>query len=512
MDKRPLFTVVPFLLAFYAGLAGMPTDVYRICRYGFAFLKIEPWLRRGCDALSWVTRPAACGWFAQWRWAFACLAVILLLVALAPPAQVIDGVMLAAPVWAGKRTRLDSEMKAAATKAKDVMTAAEKENRELSAEERKSVTEHLDEAKKLRAQITAIDVDLEMEKQIEALSAGAGAAPVAPGESRPAVDRRSLGQRFVASSIYDQIKAGAHRTMGFNASLEIPDYGFAMGATTLTEQAGSGEKIVLPDFRPGIIPTLLRQIRVTQMLMPGTTDSNVIEYMEETTFTNAAASRAEAAAAAEAALVFDRKVETVRSIAHFLPVTQEMLEDQAQAQSYIDGRLQLGVNLAEENQLLNGDGVAPNLTGLMNRTGLAAAVARGADTNVDAIFKQIMAILKNAFVLVDGLVLHPDNWQTIVLSKDGNGQYYGLGPFSPVQVPVLWGVPASVTPVIAANTSLVGAYGQFAQRFVRRGVTITATNSHSDFFTKRLVAILAEMREGLAVYRPAAFGKVTGLN
>ncbi|CAN5869487.1 hypothetical protein BH24ACI4_BH24ACI4_27310 [soil metagenome] len=45
--------------------------------------------------------------------------------------------------------------------------------------------------------------------------------------------------------------------------------------------------------------------------------------------------------------------------------------------TYIDGRMRDGVDVTEDDQLLNGSGVGANLTGILNRTGLAAAQARG---------------------------------------------------------------------------------------------------------------------------------------
>src|SRR5262249_3527123 len=141
--------------------------------------------------------------------------------------------------------------------------------------------------------------------------------------------------------------------------------------TTLTEDPASGGGLVVPDVQPGIIPLPTRKIVVADLLAPGTTTSNAVTFMEETTFTNAAAPVAEGTAKPESALVFTQKTESVRKLAHWLPVTDEILEDVAQLTSYINQRLRLGVQLAEDDQLLNGNGTAPNLLGLLNRTGLA---------------------------------------------------------------------------------------------------------------------------------------------
>jgi HK97 family phage major capsid protein len=64
---------------------------------------------------------------------------------------------------------------------------------------------------------------------------------------------------------------------------------------------------------------------------------------------------------------------------------------------------------------------------------------------------------------------------------------------------------------MTAGTALVGAFKTAAQIFRKGGVRVEASNSHADFFVKNLVAIRAEERLALAVYRPAAFGEVTGL-
>jgi HK97 family phage major capsid protein len=251
---------------------------------------------------------------------------------------------------------------------------------------------------------------------------------------------------------------------------------------------------------------------VADLIAPGTTDSTSIVYMKESSFTNAAATVAEGATKPESTLVFDQATDPVRKIAHWLPVTEEMLEDVSQIRSYIDARLRLGVELEEEDQLLNGDGTAPNISGILDRSGLTAAQARGADTNADAIFKQITTIATTVFVQPTGIVMNPANWQTVQLTKNAAGNYLGNGPWAPAQPAQLWGLPVAVTPSIAANLGLVGDFRGSAQVFRKGGLRVEASNSHSDFFVKNLVAIRAEERLALAVYREAAFGTVTGLN
>lgn len=323
---------------------------------------------------------------------------------------------------------------------------------------------------------------------------------------------KSLGQQFVESELgqfFQKKLQRGHR----NWNTPVAELMIAqLRAATLTTDPASGGDLVVSDFRPGITPLTFKRLTVRDLLAPGSTDSNNISYMKETTFTNTAATVAEGAAKPESTLVFDLVNDLVQVIAHWLPVTEQMLEDVSQIRSYIDARLRLGVELTEEDQLLNGDGTPPNISGILDRVGLTAAQARGADSNIDAIFKEQMKIFNASFVMPDGHVINPANWQTIQLMKDNNGQYYGSGPFAGPQAPTLWGLPVAVSPSIAAGTALTGSFKSSAQIFDHGGLRVDVSNSHSDFFTKNLVAIRAEERLALAVYRPAAFGTSTGLN
>jgi HK97 family phage major capsid protein len=410
------------------------------------------------------------------------------------------------------KSTLIEERNAAASKADEFFKAAEKENRELEAGEREKVNEHLAKAKELNDRIVAIEGDEETRRQIaefqqQSANAATQHQSVISGGERKIL---SFGEQFVRSQVYQEAIRGKKRMRGWTSG-EIELAG-SIQAATLTTDAASGGDLIVPSYRPGITEILFQRLTVADLLATGETDSPTIYYMKETTATNAAATVAEGAAKPESTLAFDATTDSLKKIATWLPVSDEMLDDVAQIRSYIDNRLRFFIAQQEEAQLLNGDGTGTNLTGLRNRVGLTADQARGTDSNADAIFKQIMAIMTAAFVMPDGVIVHPANWTTTALSKDSNGQYLGAGPFNTPLVPRMWGLPVVVTNAITSGVALVGAFRMGAQVFRKGGITVESSNSHASFFTTNLTAIRAEERAALAVYRPAAFGEVTGLN
>jgi HK97 family phage major capsid protein len=411
------------------------------------------------------------------------------------------------------KNTLASERAEALRLAQAFMTAADAEGRELTEEERGKVKEHIAKAEELNARIAALQGDDDLRRQISQFQgeqASRQQQAITDGEERGRRKILSLGEQFVRSQVYQDAIRGKKRMKGWSSG-EIELEG-GLRAATLTTDAASGGDLIVPNYLSGITEILFQRLTVADLMAQGTTDGPTIYYMKETTATNAAGTVAEGAAKPESTLIFDAVTDSLKKIATWLPVSDEMLDDVAQIRSYIENRLRFFVEQQEEAQLLNGDGLGTNLTGLRNRVGLAADVARGTDSNADAIFKQIMAIMTSAFVMPDGIIIHPTNWQAIALSKDTNGAYLGAGPFNAPQQYRLWGLPVVVTTAITANTALVGAFKMGAQVFRKGGIAVEASNSHSDYFTKNLTAIRAEERVALAVYRPGAFGEVTGLN
>jgi HK97 family phage major capsid protein len=211
--------------------------------------------------------------------------------------------------------------------------------------------------------------------------------------------------------------------------------------------------------------------------------------------------------------------EALSKIAGFIKESDELVEDLPFLKSAIDGRLLYQLNLFIEDQLLNGSGAAGNLRGLLNRVGIQTEV-RGStaagDNAQDTIFRAITKVQTGSGLTADGIVINPTDYQTLRLLKDANSQYFGGGFFSGqygqggiMEQPPLWGLRTVVTPAIAANTVLVGSFGQAGSVVSKGGVRVEATNTEGNDFTNNRITVRAERRMALAVRQPAAFVKVT---
>jgi HK97 family phage major capsid protein len=331
--------------------------------------------------------------------------------------------------------------------------------------------------------------------------------PALPGSKQAAEDygRQVLRNRGVSGLIkehkgWQEFVKGLRRDVSID--LPIVDFKALITLSNINSQAA----------RQGPVDMALEERTVGDLMAQGATDRNTIEYYEETTLTNAAATVAEGGTKPESALGWTLRTESVRKIATFIPATRESLDDVAFLEATIRNRLAFMVRRAEETQLLSGDGVAPNILGLLNRSGIQTQ-AKGAEPTPDAIYKGMQKVRGaggSGFAEPTGVVLHPNDWTDIKLLRTADGIYIWGNP-SEEGPDRIWGLPVRQTTAMPENTGLVGAFRPYAEVIRREGITVTLSTEHSTYFVENKVAILAEERLALAVYRPSAFSTVTGI-
>lgn len=309
-------------------------------------------------------------------------------------------------------------------------------------------------------------------------------------------ETKSLGRQFTASAAYK----GKSGNIGPEAHLDIEV------KTLMTTSAGWAPET----NRTGrVVPYATRPVQIIDLLPQTTTGQAAVVYMEETTFTNAAAETAEAGSFPESALALTEQSSPVRKISTFLPVTDEQLEDEAQAQGYIENRLPFMLRQRLDGQVLVGNGTAPNLRGFLNVVGVQTQ-AKGADPVPDAVYKAMVNVRVTGRAFPGAVVFHPLDWQDVRLLRTVDGIYVWGSP-SEAGPDRIWGLPVAQSDAITQNTALVGDFEGFSELSTRRGIDVQISNSHGTYFVEGKQAIRADVRVALVVYRPTAFCTVTGI-
>ncbi|ENV1281907.1 phage major capsid protein [Vibrio cholerae] len=282
-----------------------------------------------------------------------------------------------------------------------------------------------------------------------------------------------------------------------------------MPRSAITSATGSGGGLVAPDRRAGIIAIPERQMTIRDLIAPGTTASNMVQYVKETGFTNNAAPVAENTSKPYSDITFAMENASVQTIAHLMKASRQILDDASALASFIDARARYGLMIKEEGQLLYGNGTGANLHGIIPQASAYAAPTGAEVTTEQRIDRLRLAILQAALAEypATGIVLHPTDWATIELLKDNTGKYI-IGNPQNGTTPTLWRLPVVATQSINQNDFLVGAFNLGAQIFDRMDIEVLVSTENTDDFEKNMVTLRAEERLAFAVYRPEAF--VTG--
>jgi len=335
----------------------------------------------------------------------------------------------------------------------------------------------------------------------------------------------SPGEQFVLSREYRELKSNG----AFQSSLNRVQFGVnLLDGTSLIEwkdllygsSATSGGAFVQNDRLPGMIDIRQREVRMLDIVPRLTTSSDTVEYVQENTFTNAAAFTAEATATTgttgekpESALAYATATATVRTLAHWIPITNRMLDDAPAVRGLINSRLLMGLNLTLESQIVSGDGTGDNFTGILATSGICIQAA-GTDSVLDRMFKGRGQVRVTGRGIPSAYIIHPNDWAAIRLARQnvatGTLGDYLMGPPSQVGAVTVWGIPVVESDVETENTVLVGDFAQGCSLFDREQAAIRV-GTIGDQFIRNMQTILAELRAAFVVWRPAMFCRITGV-
>jgi HK97 family phage major capsid protein len=260
---------------------------------------------------------------------------------------------------------------------------------------------------------------------------------------------------------------------------------------------------------PGITPEPRAVLRVRDVLAQSQTSLQVVDFVKVTTPMGIASPQVETSPKVENAVAFTSYSERVKTIATWIPASKQCLDDFQELGTYLENALPYYVNMAEEIQLLSGDGTGENLHGILVQstafnTGLLPPASAGWQ-RIDVIGRAIEQINMAAEIEPTFVILNPKDWWSLRLTKDSFGRYL-LGDPQTIGPPNIFGLSAVWTPNMPQGTFLVGSGSPVASEIRDRMLMqIELSTEHASFFVQNLVAIRAEKRLAFVMKRGGSY-------
>jgi HK97 family phage major capsid protein len=379
--------------------------------------------------------------------------------------------------------------------------------------------EELSEIKKLTGEIEAMGPELVELEEVEAIKRANGERIKdynAPSRSwphgnggdgasqQPFTGTKSIGAEVIENPEMQEFLKRFKDGFGLSGGVRIE----SPKVEVKTLVVGLSSPLVNQDRKPIVDSAYARPLTIRDIITVGRTDSDTVEYVRQNSVTNNAAPVAEATATSdgtgakpESAMTFQLISELAKTIAHWIPATTRALQDAGQLETYINTFLRYGLEEELEDQILTGNGAGQNFDGILHVSG---TTPQAFDTNILTTTRKARTKVRvTGRATPTAWVMNPSDWETFDLTEDNEARYYFGGPREMGQ-PRLWGLPVVESEGMTAGTAVVADW-RLAVLWERLQAMVSMSNSHSDFFVRNLIAILAEMRAVFGVIRPAAF-------
>jgi HK97 family phage major capsid protein len=281
---------------------------------------------------------------------------------------------------------------------------------------------------------------------------------------------------------------------------------------TLIQESPTDAGLWMPRGTPQ--PPLIRQQRlfVRDLLSVINTTLASVPYIRElnpATNETGASSVAEGVAKPEVTMAFVGDDAPMRKIAAWVPVTSEIVDDAPTLRGYIDTRLGYMLAMREEREILNGNGISPDLRGIRNFVGLQTQAAVSGDYS--ATIGLSMGKIENVDGEPDGLAINPTDYWVMMTTRHSSQYDGGFTPGLPWSMapPTIFGLQVIRTRSMESGKALIGSFRLGATLFDRQQTVIKVGDQHSDWLVLNKLVVLAEERVGLANHRPDLFCEAT---
>jgi HK97 family phage major capsid protein len=349
--------------------------------------------------------------------------------------------------------------------------------------------------------------------------------PAQPGQGGAKGRRMTPGEHFVRSGQYLTAKNNGLLTNALNRlefGVPLPDGASLLEwkATLAATGASGGGALVPTDVRGTVVDILMPQVNTLSLIPRLATESDSIEYIQQTAAVLNAGWVPEATGSAttgtdgrkpESSLIYANVTAYVRTVAGWLPVTNRLLNDSRAMPGIVNTQLLGDLEQKVEQAVLTGDGTGENLRGIIGAPNVQT-FARGALNEVDALFHARTLCRTGSQLAPNAVVMHPADYEQVRLLRENAasatlGQYL-MGPPNALGLPTAFGLPIIESQNIPVNTVVVGNWNQGCAIFDREQANIRV-GLINDQLIRNQQTILAEERLTFVIWRPPAFCTIT---
>ena len=316
-------------------------------------------------------------------------------------------------------------------------------------------------------------------------------------EAVPAkAEAKSVGDSFVADKAYTDFVSGAATSARAVITLNKDSHPTTVGTS------GPEATSLAPSFYAGVFgtPNVPQKIEPLIPHIAVTTDS--VDYV--TVADNIGATGvAEAGKIPESTFTPTLAKANVVNVAHYTKITKQLADDAPALAAYINTKMLYGLQNKVENQIVNGNGTAPQLKGLLaNGSYTDASTQLAGAKNLFDLLLLLQGVAETAAYEPEALVLNPMTWAQLAMEKDSQGRYLLGGPGLAANKSV-WGIPVVTSSAVPAGKFIFGNFTQTVTIYDRQQVAVEMTGTNEDDFTHYLYTIRASRRLALAVEVPA---------